>query len=430
MQRAHILPTSRSGSFDVIPKSNPPLQHRRHITPLSPVGLALFSYGIFFGSTLIPPSAYESIMLEPNAIFLNPAAHLFVAACVISFAVGALIAARIKFFRRKHPRPPLSRTAIVIPVALASALNLLSVSILLRNNPSLMTAWLFDAAGFKNELDTTGGLSEALPLLFGVSWWSFWRLLEKEHVTGRRDWPLRLMVGLAFMFAVVTSVIKVARYDLLPGVFGFFLIYIIFKFKHTSLPLRKYAVLLAQAGVSLAGLFIAFSYLRGNETSSDLVNSIAGYTVASYNRLALVLSGDIRFPFGGTGTYAFRFLDHIPLLNRWIDLGDALGMPSSETVWLSEFPAVFQGGLDGRYIWVSSFGYLYLDIGLFTFVYLLITGMLMGFFWKAFLTVIQPVSSYIHGSRFLSCSGLEATSWRTHDSSHCLRRPCFFPRMS
>lgn len=385
MQRAHILPTSRSGSFDVIPKSNPPLQHRRHITPLSPVGLALFSYGIFFGSTLIPPSAYESIMLEPNAIFLNPAAHLFVAACVISFAVGALIAARIKFFRRKHPRPPLSRTAIVIPVALASALNLLSVSILLRNNPSLMTAWLFDAAAFKNELDTTGGLSEALPLLFAVSWWSFWRLLEKEHVTERRDWPLRLMVGLAFMLAVVTSVIKVARYDLLPGVFGFFLIYIIFKFKHASLPLRKYAVLLAQAGVALAGLFIAFSYLRGNDTSSDLVNSIAGYTVASYNRLALVLSGDIRFPFGGTGTYAFRFLDHIPLLSRWIDLGDALGMPSSETVWLSEFPAVFQAGLDGRYIWASSFGYLYLDIGLFTFFYLFITGMLMGFFWKSIL---------------------------------------------
>lgn len=369
----------------MIPKPNLPLQRRRHITPLSPVGLALFSYGIFFGSTLIPPSVYEYIMMEPNEIFLNPAAHLFVAACVISFAVGALIAARIRFFRHKHPRPPLSRTAIVIPVALASVLNLISVSILLRNNPNLMTAWLFNAAGFKNELDTTGGLSEALPLLFGVSWWSFWRLLEKEHVTGRRDWPLRLMVGLAFMFAAGTSVIKVARYDLLPGVFGFFLIYIIFKFKHTSLPLRKYAVLLAQAGVSLAGLFIAFSYLRGNDTSSDLVNSIAGYTVASYNRLALVLSGDIRFPFGGTGTYAFRFLDHIPLLSRWIDLGDALGMPSSETVWLSEFPAVFQAGLDGRYIWASSFGYLYLDIGLFTLVYLLVTGMLMGFFWKSIL---------------------------------------------
>jgi len=58
-------------------------------------------------------------------------------------------------------------------------------------------------------------------------------------------------------------------------------------------------------------------------------------------------------------------------------------MPSSVTVWQSEFPAVSAAGLDGAYIWISSFGYLYLDIGIFCFLYFLIIGMLMAFFGRA-----------------------------------------------
>jgi hypothetical protein len=261
--------------------------------------------------------------------------------------------------------------------------NLLSASILLRNNPSLMTAWLFEASTFKNALDTTEGLSDALPLLFAVSWWSFWRLLEKENITGKQDWTLRCMVGVAFMFAAATSLLKVARYDLLPGVFGFLLIYFMFKSKNNSLPLRRYIVFLAQSGTFLSGLFVAFSYLRGNDTSSDLVNNIAGYTVASYNRLAYVLSGDIVLHYGGTGFNALNFLSHIPLLGRWIDLSSALGIPSSKASSPSEALAVFQAGLDGRYNWVSSFGYLYLDIGFFCFLYLLIIGLLMRVSWSS-----------------------------------------------
>ncbi|MGK2959495.1 MAG: hypothetical protein ACSLFB_14075 [Acidimicrobiales bacterium] len=366
----------------MIPRLSPYQYHQRRITPLSPVGLALFSYSFFIVSTLIPPSAYESILLEQNKMFLNPVVHLFVAACVISFVSGTTIGRKFRFVSRRRQRPPLSRSAIIIPVLLAAAINLLSLTILLRNNPNLLTAWLINAAAAKEELDTAGALSEALPLLFGVSWWSFWRLLDKESLTGKREWTLRLVVGLAFMFAVATSVIKVARYDLMPGVIGFILIYGIYKFKNSSVPIRKYILPLAQAGALVISLFVVISWLRGASNSSDIINNILGYTVASYNRLAAALDGDLNFPFGGTGTYAFRFLDHIPLLDRWLDISEILGTPSSESVWLSEFSAVYQAGLDGRYIWASTFGYLYLDLGLFIFFYLFIVGMLMGWSWK------------------------------------------------
>ncbi|MGK2871947.1 MAG: hypothetical protein ACSLFL_06800 [Alphaproteobacteria bacterium] len=261
----------------------------------------------------------------------------------------------------------------------------MSVSIFLKNNPTLLTAWLIDAAAAKNDLDTTGGLAEALPLLFGVCWWALWRLLEREAWLGKADWPLRAVLWISFIIALATALMKVARYDLMPGFFGFILVYIVFRFRHTGMRLRRYVNLLMQAGLVLLGLFLLMSWLRGNSTQSDIINNVAGYTVASYNRLAAILSGDIQFPYSGSGTYTFRFLSHIPLLHRWIDIGAMFGMPDTFDVWSSEFPAVYQAGLDGRYIWASAFGYVYADIGPFAPIYFFILGVLSGWLWRSIL---------------------------------------------
>jgi len=141
----------------------------------------------------------------------------------------------------------------------------------------MLLAWLLNAAAFKEEMDSTGALTEALPLLFVVSWWSFWRLLERESVTRRKEWTLRFVVGIAFMFAVATSILKVARYDLLPGIFGFLLIYAIFKFRDKSISVSKYIFAIFRVGIFFSGVFVVFSYLRGAETFSELVNSFWVY---------------------------------------------------------------------------------------------------------------------------------------------------------
>lgn len=359
---------------------------RRYITPLSPIGLALISYMFFVICTLIPPGVYESIMREPNRIFLDPASYLLVTASVLSFILGAwLLRSSIRRTSPTFISLPLGRGALLVPLLTAVMLNLMSVSIFLKNNPTLMTAWLIDAAAAKNDLDTTGGLAEALPLLFGVCWWALWRLLEREAWLGKADWPLRAVLWISFIFALVTALMKVARYDLMPGLLGFILVYIVFRYRYTGIQLRRYVSLLMQAGLVLLSLFLLMSWLRGNSTQSDMVNNVMGYTVASYNRLAAVLSGEIQYPYSGSGTYTLRFLDHIPLLHRWIDTGAMFNMPDSVDVWISEFQSVYQAGLDGSYIWASAFGYVYADIGLFALIYFFILGVLAGWLWRSIL---------------------------------------------
>ncbi len=363
-----------------------PLSKRKRttISPLSPIGLALASYVLFVVATLIPPGAYEKIMLERDSMFLNIQMHLFMAGCLLCFVVGAYLASRTKYSEWKiELHLPRGSAYIAIPVVMASLVNLLSISIFLKSNHGLLTAWITDAKAVKQDFDGSGGLTEALPLLFGVCWWAYLRLLELRSISNRRHWVLSSLIGGAFFLAVFTALMKVARYDLMPGIFGIALIYFFNKFRNSVVPLRRYLVPLSKFGGGMIAVFIVFAWLRGNSESSTILNNVMGYTVASYNRLAVLLEGGVRFPYGGTGTYAFRFLGNVPFFSRWIDFAGLMGMPATEVVWLSEFPAIFRAGLDGRYIWVSAFGYIYSDIGFFVFPYLFIVGILSGWLWKS-----------------------------------------------
>jgi hypothetical protein len=299
----------------------------------------------------------------------------------------------------------------MVPLLAAVAVNIISVSILLKNNPGLMLGWLQDAKEIRRDMDMSSGLAEALPLLFGICWWAMWRLLEREKELGKVDWVLRVVLGASFLFALFTALIKVARYDLMPGFFGFILVYVVFKYRNAQMSLKKYVQSLGWTLLAIVGLFILFSWLRGDSEYGELLESILGYTSASYNRLPALLEGSLDFPYGGSGTYAFRFLSHIPLLDRVVDVGDFFGMPSSVTVWLSEFSAVHRVGLDGRFIWLSAFGYVYSDLGWFVLPYFMVIGMLSARLWwsildgKIFGIVLYPWFAFTilfwFGSNFL-----------------------------
>jgi len=362
----------------------PRVKRRRSFSPLSPVGLALFSYALFFAATWIPPGTYQSIMQEHDHMFLDLKAHFFVLSCLLCFLAGSALASRIRLGGGQMQRPtPGNAIYVAVPVVLACLLNLASVLIFMRSNPHLLTAWLSDAKSAKRDFDGTGGLTEALPLLFGVCWWATLRLLELESSRGARCSRLRLAIGASFAFAVFTALVKVARYDLMPGIFGLVLVVFFNKYKDSNVSLRAYMAPLLKIGLGMVAVFILFGWLRGNSGISAVLNNVMGYTVASYNRLSMLLNGKIHFAYAGTGTYAFRFLGNMPLVGRWFDLARTMGMPNPEDAWLSEFSAVFRAGLDGRYIWLSAFGYIYADIGLFVFPYVFAVGAFAAWLWKS-----------------------------------------------
>lgn len=330
---------------------------------LSPESFAIVSYAIFVMCMLIPPGYYSSVLHEHNYIFLDVPSFTFVTACVLAFLLGSRI------FRRTVPvvvrvRPAASPLLICSVVLLALALNILSVYLLAKNNPALLT-YVFagdaDAEQIRNYLDYTAALAESLPFLIATLFWANYRRKEYEILTGKRALLMNLLVMTAAIVAIMTCVIKLARYDLMPLVFGLWLTGI--------LPMLRYGhanrrTLLTQAAILIGvivTIFMIFSWIRGYQENGALVRSLFGYGPASYNRLALVLDGRIKIPTMNTGINAFPFLNHIPFFYRFIDLQSALGVPSVDVARASEFVAVARGGLDPAFNWVSAFGYFYYD---------------------------------------------------------------------
>lgn len=358
--------------------------NKRKIAPFSPAGLALASYLFFIVSTLIPPPMYESIMGEPNFMFLDLGSHAVVAACVLAFCLGSSLTRRSPSLINQA-RKPMRAAFIAAPLVAFSALNALSIFLLLGNNPNLLVAWLLDGRAAKQELDTTGGLSNVLPVLYASCWWALWRLMELEHEMGVRELRLRILIIASFSLAIFTALIKVARYDLLPAVVGIFLVFVTYRFRSGQLRLGGNVFAAAAVCAASLALFVFIAWLRGGDEIAVLAQNLIGYTAASYNRLAGILGGHLEFPYGGTGVYAFKFASYIPFLDRWISIGEMLGMPPKEQAWLSEFVAVAESGLSGNYIWASAFGYVYSDIGPWVVAYFFALGMVSKKAWNSML---------------------------------------------
>lgn len=364
---------------------------RRNISPLAPIGLALISYVFFLVMTIVPPHLYEGIMREDDLIFLNPAANLFVAMCILSFIAGVLLFTRLRGQSRstpRLPRRPISRMGIILPLVAATALNVLSLALLVKNNPEILFEWLRSGAVVKTIMHNTDStkltLGGAEPLAFGICCWGLWRLLDREKAFGRADWGLRAVFSVSFLFAVYVSVITLNRATLLPGFFGVLAAFIIHKHKDSHTPLRKYAASMGKAMMAIMGIFVLFAFLRGSSGPTLLIQNVVGYTGASYNRLAAVLDGSLIYPYGGTGIFAFNFLDSLPLLHNLINIGRLLGMPEVKVEWLSEFPAVARTGLDGLFIWSSAFGYVYSDLGWWlTVLYFFFVGVFSSSLWMS-----------------------------------------------
>src|SRR6202020_1703154 len=99
-----------------------------------------------------------------------------------------------------------------------------------------------------------------------------------------------------------------------------------------------------------------------------------GYTVASYNRLAALLTGVMSYQYGGREGYLFPYLLDAKKINSVTGLSPVFMWPSSSELWLSESTSTLLAGLNGRYIWSGTFGYLYSDLGWFTMAYLFAVG--------------------------------------------------------
>ena len=148
-------------------------------------------------------------------------------------------------------------------------------------------------------------------------------------------------------------------------------------------PIDLRFVLGAAAGgtLGIALFFFAFSFLRGVVDWDDQISILIGYTAASYNRLAAVVNGSLRYPFADRGLYLSSFVSFNHMWNRVVPLGALMNWPDQVEVWNAEFGAVTRAGLAGNLIWSGAFGYIFSDLGWFSLPFIFGCGMLYGVAW-------------------------------------------------
>ena len=361
------------------------------VDPTSPARLALYSYGIFLVAWILPPTLYTTILYEPDLMFLNPVLFAFFTICTAAFIAGLHLAEWLTKTQQLTKHVPEFRASVMVlcvPVAVAT---LWAVAYLRDVGTHLsIAALLLSQQGSvikdsNSSLDLSSGrLALSEPFLIACLWWSYSRYSAfKRFLVGRRLLFI-VVFSTGFLVAMLICLSLVDRSTLMPLVIGTMLLWVHYKYRSGSLN-RKSLAVIGLVVIGLIGcLFAFFSYLRGSNSSAMVLGTIAGYSIASYNRLAAVLSGLIVSPFPGKPIHLVYYLLESVRLEGILHFRAALSWPDAYGVFLLEFTQIYASGLNPSLIWLGFFGYIFTDIGWLTPLYIGVVGVVTGLVWASF----------------------------------------------
>jgi hypothetical protein len=356
---------------------------------ISPYGLVALSLAFFLFSWTFPPATYTHFIYEPDLMYLDPGILLFFLLCVLGFTAGLVLVStafpsrewnRFTFAVRFSPM-----CFLLLPVLGGTVLTVLSCVLLVRNNENLLPLLI---AGEAAELKSVGGMDTGSSLglapiaLMGIVWWAAWRK-GQLGLAGWRRFVVALLIGVGLVSTLVSAVLRFGRGEFMPILVGTAIVFLLGKLSCGELrwtALVRYAIIFL---VLVVVFFSAFSLLRGSSPSEAVARDVLSYSVASYNRLAALLDGRLRYPYAGKGIYLSSFVAFNDTFNRVFGINTTLSWPDFTSVWQSEFGAVTNAGLNGALIWSGTFGYIFSDLGWFSPLLLFVYGVTTGCTWKA-----------------------------------------------
>jgi hypothetical protein len=352
---------------------------------VSPYGLAAVSYSLFLFAWLLPPSIYSHYMKEPDIMFADPATFLLYTLCVASFVAGVWLIGFIfptaySDFKLKTRIPP--TVFLLIPLLAGAAVAAASLISIFKRNPTILLL-LFASQG--EDIKTTLAIDAEVnfafaPLaLIAITWWAAWRLPELG-IGGWKRKLVRSVLVAAVLVAMVSALLIMLRSLMMLALCGLAILYVTRKVLRKQINFKFAARVAAVMVLCVLGLFFLTAVLRGSDSWDNQVNTLFGYTIASYNRLAAVVDGRLRYPYAGHYLYLSSIVahSHTLLISRFMI------QPSSLDMWGSEFDAVSRAGLDGNLIWSGTFGYIFSDIGWFSLPFIFGYGVLYGIGWNWF----------------------------------------------
>jgi hypothetical protein len=352
----------------------------------SPYILSAAGLLVFFFAWCFPPRLYQQIMGEPDLIFLNLPSLLLYLLCVIAFVAGLRLYEFVspgQFLQPPRLQSKISPLLFCLTPLLACLLfEIASAAKLLAAHPDILYYIATQQGDYaKTEADSEGLWAFAPAFLTVTAWWVYWRSRQLNMgVWSRR--VISAAVALSILIAISNAIVKASRIDLMPIVIGSLVIYFVRRAVTNSVT----KALVAKSAIALVLLttffFLALAALRGTIEFDAMLYQVLGYSVASFNRLSALISGQLRYPFAGHGVYLFPFFAFNGTLNSVLHHRQLFGFPEFVDVWQSEFAAVGQAGLDPTMIWGTAFGYVFAEIGWVSPVYFLFIGLLYGWAWR------------------------------------------------
>lgn len=353
---------------------------------ISPYGLATISSVIFAIAWLFPPEMYSQLMQEPDLLFLNVEAALFYAACVGAFLMGLYLVEVYfpaeRLVDKQMPAGISPALFILAPLFVAFFLNVFSLISVLKQGILLPLLLSGDGGKAKELWQADGSLVLTSTCLAGVTWWAIWRSLQLQSKDKGRT-PTRVLIWLAILLVVLSASLMLNRVVLFSTIIGSVVVMLARRIVAGTIKSKavlKTGLLLC---VLMAGFFVAYSSLRGNDTPNALASDLVQYTISSYNRLPPLLTGALRYPYAGKGVYLISFLESNNTFNRIIPIREMLRWPSYADLFKSEFWAVWHANLNGNLIWSGTFGYVCSELGWLSPAYIFFYGLLYGGVWRS-----------------------------------------------
>ncbi len=295
---------------------------------------------------------------------------------------------------------------LLIPLVLCVLCTAFSIILILKSNPLAFLMLMsqngnYLTSGGDASLELHGTVNISVLFVSGVVWWSVWR--SNQFGVAWRGKSL----GEVCSIAGSSSSAHLHQPDSVQALgdrshhrIGALLFISIRKTLLKGLNWKvagRTALVLAITG-SLVFFFVSF--LKGASDPETQISTFLGYTIASYNRLAALLHGQLHFEYSGRGIYFSSFLSFNNLINQFIPFRKVLDLPDFYNWWLSEFDSVGRAGLNSSLIFFGTFGEIFAEIGWFAPLYVFFYGLLYGLVWRWAITgrligiVLYPYCAY------------------------------------
>lgn len=353
---------------------------------ISPLFAGIISYSIFFIAFIFPPDYYQKLIQEEDVVFLDPASFLLVTISVIFFFIG-LYSSNLK--RKKIYTTEQARFVIPIflylqiPILFSIVFSLLSINMLLTKNPLIIYYLsIGDGHGVKSNIDTSNTMGLASQFSICIVLWASGNYLKlKNNLKTKSKFLISLSIIILSIICITNSVLKMARFEMIPLLLGFTVIFL--NYKYNYLNDRQVVKYLIFAFLIVIFIFGLFSFLRGSDSFDDIIQMIVGYTLTSYNHMAAILDGRLKYLDPGYGYYLLIFLSYIPLMGDHFTF-HVLGWPHPEYIRLQEFLDTYSAALNGHYIWLTIFGYVWVSVNIFTPLVMFFYGIIVQKAWNSF----------------------------------------------